>query len=374
MSDRDSEVEFENETMSSLSDDQIPNDKIILNVGGIKYETYRTTLTAYPDTLLGTMFHPRNKEMLHPTNGNEYFIDRNGYAFYYIMEYYRTGSIVWSPALETSSDYSSSQPLSSIIPCLPSISSSHTEVNNATVPTGAAAAVIASTSSFINNNNNNNNKNHHHQSNNYLNPLNSRFSPPQTSSPSPQILTSSSSTNLTQSQISNNLRKPQSSTNLSNLSNLSNSNPHLFPHISLPELEQEFNYFQIPFTSQVSVAQKAAGELLDSFAYAIEEVLCASIAKLIDRISITFYRDGSQMEYLQFSQEGHKLREFSLNGYCIINHFYEDIKKYLEEIFPNMKIKLEFGANYKCLTMSMSHLFTRNTIKEHSKIGKLNKN
>ncbi|KAF0485256.1 nucleotide binding protein 1-like protein [Gigaspora margarita] len=338
----------------SLGDDQIPNDKIILNVGGVKYETYRTTLTAYPDTLLGTMFHPRNKEMLHPTNGNEYFIDRNGYTFYYIMEYYRTGSIVWSPALETSSDYSS-PPLSSIIPCLPSVSSSHTEVNNATVPTGAAAAVIASTSSFIKN----------PQQINYINPLNSRFSPPQISSPSQQISTSSS--NLTQSQISNNLRKPQSS-------NSNNSNPHLFPHISLPELEQEFNYFQIPFTSQVSVAQKAAGELLDSFAYAIEEVLCASIAKLIDRISITFYRDGSQMEYLQFSQEGHKLREFSLNGYCIINHFYEDIKKYLEEIFPNMKIKLEFGANYKCLTMSMSHLFTRNTIKEHSKIGKLNKN
>ncbi|CAG8637251.1 15744_t:CDS:2, partial [Dentiscutata erythropus] len=267
----ESEVEFENETMSrSLGDDQIQNDKIILNV----------------DTLLGTMFHPRNKEMLHPTNGNEYFIDRSGYAFYYILEYYRTGSIIWSPALETLSDFSS-PPLSTIIPCSPSISSSHTEVNNATVPTGAAAAVIASTSSFIN---------------------------------------------------------------------------------------KKFNYFQIPFTSQVSVAQKAAGELLDSFAYAIEEVLCASIAKLIDRISITFYRDGSQMEYLQFSQEVHKLREFSLNGYCIINHFYEDIKKYLEEIFPNMKIKLEFGANYKCLTISMSHLFTRNTIKEHSKIGKLNKN
>ncbi|CAG8813362.1 1371_t:CDS:1, partial [Racocetra fulgida] len=113
------------------------------------YETYRTTLTAYPETLLGTMFHPRNKEMLHPTNGNEYFIDRNGYAFHYVMEYYRTGSIIWSPALENSSDFSSS-PLSSIIPCSPSLSSSHTEVNNATVPTGAAAAVIASTSSFVN--------------------------------------------------------------------------------------------------------------------------------------------------------------------------------------------------------------------------------
>ncbi|CAG8442167.1 8357_t:CDS:2 [Funneliformis mosseae] len=68
--------------------------RIILNVGGIKYETYRTTLTSYPDTLLGTMFQERNKELLRP-NGNEYFIDRNGKAFHYIMEFYRTGKILW---------------------------------------------------------------------------------------------------------------------------------------------------------------------------------------------------------------------------------------------------------------------------------------
>ncbi|CAI2161497.1 7550_t:CDS:2 [Funneliformis geosporum] len=75
----------------------IEEGRIILNVGGIK--TYRTTLTAYPDTLLGTMFQERNKELLRP-NGNEYFFDRNGKAFHYIMEYYRTGKILW---LETNS-------------------------------------------------------------------------------------------------------------------------------------------------------------------------------------------------------------------------------------------------------------------------------
>ncbi|CAG8608399.1 4_t:CDS:2 [Funneliformis caledonium] len=69
---------------------------IILNVGGIKYETYPSTLTAFPDTLLGTMFQERNREMLHPKNGNEFFIDRNGYAFRYILEYYRNGKILWS--------------------------------------------------------------------------------------------------------------------------------------------------------------------------------------------------------------------------------------------------------------------------------------
>ncbi|CAG8677184.1 4666_t:CDS:2, partial [Ambispora gerdemannii] len=73
------------------------DERIILNVGGVKYETYRSTLTAYPYTLLGTMFQPRNQPLLHPTNGNEYFFDRNGKIFHYVMEYYRTGQILWRP-------------------------------------------------------------------------------------------------------------------------------------------------------------------------------------------------------------------------------------------------------------------------------------
>lgn len=285
-----------------------------------QYETYRSTLTAHPETLLGTMFHPRNQAMLHPTNGNEYFIDRNGYAFHYVMEYYRTGAVVWRPSFESSDDHAPSPQNST--PCTTSSSSpttSHTEINNATLPTRAAAALVASVAA-------NNTSSH-----------------------------------------------PSSSPNLRPTTVMRRSHNCTCPHvryISLPELEQEFEYFQIPFTSGVSIAHKAAGELLDSFAYAIEELLCASIAKLIDLISITFYRDGSPMECI-ISSQGSRLREFSMNGYCIINHFYEDIKKYLENVFPNMKFKLEFGNNYKSLTMSMSHLFTRNTIKIHSKIGKL---
>ncbi|CAG8531717.1 347_t:CDS:2 [Ambispora gerdemannii] len=72
-------------------------ERVILNVGGIKYETYRNTLTAYPDTLLGTMFQERNQQILHPIDkeNNEYFFDRNGRAFHYIMEFYRTGQLIW---------------------------------------------------------------------------------------------------------------------------------------------------------------------------------------------------------------------------------------------------------------------------------------
>jgi hypothetical protein len=42
------------------------------------------------------MFNESNRALVHPTNGNEYFIDRNGYAFRYVLEYYRTGKILWT--------------------------------------------------------------------------------------------------------------------------------------------------------------------------------------------------------------------------------------------------------------------------------------
>ncbi|CAG8455120.1 13393_t:CDS:2 [Acaulospora morrowiae] len=68
-------------------------ERVVLNVGGIKYETYRSTLTAYPDTMLGTMFGDGSNGLLHPVNGNEYYIDRNGRLFYCILQFYRTGKI-----------------------------------------------------------------------------------------------------------------------------------------------------------------------------------------------------------------------------------------------------------------------------------------
>src|SRR3954454_21091763 len=43
--------------------------------------------------MLGTMFEERNKTLLHPTNGNEYYIDRNGRLFYCILQFYRTGKV-----------------------------------------------------------------------------------------------------------------------------------------------------------------------------------------------------------------------------------------------------------------------------------------
>src|SRR5437899_1865332 len=39
------------------------------------------------------MFHIRNSALLHPTNGNEHFIDRDGHVFRYILQFYRTGEL-----------------------------------------------------------------------------------------------------------------------------------------------------------------------------------------------------------------------------------------------------------------------------------------
>ncbi|CAI2163425.1 8349_t:CDS:2 [Funneliformis geosporum] len=72
-----------------------PEERIILNINGVKYETYRSTLIAYPDTLLGTMFQERNRNLQNPNKDGEYFFDRNGKAFHYVMEFYRTGQILW---------------------------------------------------------------------------------------------------------------------------------------------------------------------------------------------------------------------------------------------------------------------------------------
>ncbi|CAG8488802.1 2308_t:CDS:2 [Ambispora gerdemannii] len=81
------------EKRAEINKENLDTNTVILNVGGIKYETLRSTLMAYPNTLLGTMFSSRNKPLLKPINGNEYFFDRNGRAFHYIMEYYRTGKL-----------------------------------------------------------------------------------------------------------------------------------------------------------------------------------------------------------------------------------------------------------------------------------------
>lgn len=64
-------------------------------MSGVKFQTLRSTLIAYPDTLLGTMFAERNRELTNCID-NKYFIDRYGTLFSYILEYYRSDKLILS--------------------------------------------------------------------------------------------------------------------------------------------------------------------------------------------------------------------------------------------------------------------------------------
>lgn len=62
--------------------------KIVLNIGGARYETLASTLTGRdPDTRLAEV------ALLHDhLNAEEYFFDRNPTVFKAVIEYYRSGS------------------------------------------------------------------------------------------------------------------------------------------------------------------------------------------------------------------------------------------------------------------------------------------
>ncbi|KAI9141935.1 BTB/POZ protein [Paraphysoderma sedebokerense] len=78
-------------TWSNMSDLPFENEeRVILNVGGIKYETFVSTLLKYPDSLLGTMFNERNRQLAKPDAKNEYFFDRNGQIFTVVLDFYRS--------------------------------------------------------------------------------------------------------------------------------------------------------------------------------------------------------------------------------------------------------------------------------------------
>ncbi|XP_070571149.1 BTB/POZ domain-containing protein KCTD6-like [Ptychodera flava] len=69
-----------------------PKDEIVnLNVGGTLYTTTRSTLTRHADSMLGAMFSGRIPS-LRDSDGN-YFIDRNGDMFKYILEFLRNSSL-----------------------------------------------------------------------------------------------------------------------------------------------------------------------------------------------------------------------------------------------------------------------------------------
>ncbi|CAM9752186.1 unnamed protein product, partial [Heterosigma akashiwo] len=62
-----------------------------LNVGGSKFTTSKTTLTAQPDSMLSRMFSGKHPIIV--DGDGSYFIDRDGSCFQHILNYLRDGSL-----------------------------------------------------------------------------------------------------------------------------------------------------------------------------------------------------------------------------------------------------------------------------------------
>jgi potassium voltage-gated channel Shaw-related subfamily C protein len=66
------------------------NDRVILNVGGVRHETYKTTLKKIPATRLSRL----TKALVnYDPVLNEYFYDRHPDVFAQVLNYYRTGKL-----------------------------------------------------------------------------------------------------------------------------------------------------------------------------------------------------------------------------------------------------------------------------------------
>ncbi|CAL8277321.1 unnamed protein product [Boreogadus saida] len=76
----------------------VDSDKITINVGGTRHETYKSTLRTLPGTRLAWLADPADKPMASdtdsaPTSTSELFFDRHPGIFAYVLNYYRTGKL-----------------------------------------------------------------------------------------------------------------------------------------------------------------------------------------------------------------------------------------------------------------------------------------
>ncbi|XP_018597320.1 voltage-gated potassium channel KCNC4 isoform X2 [Scleropages formosus] len=81
------------EDMSRAED----SDKIVINVGGMRHETYRSTLRTLPGTRLAWLVEPESRGSpdvdADQTPASEFFFDRHPGIFAYVLNYYRTGKL-----------------------------------------------------------------------------------------------------------------------------------------------------------------------------------------------------------------------------------------------------------------------------------------
>lgn len=81
-------IELEKEKMNRMG--KLAKSKIVLNVGGKRFEVSKDTLMSYEGSFFYSML--RSEQFLPDENG-EYFIDRNPKFFSIILDYLRTGKL-----------------------------------------------------------------------------------------------------------------------------------------------------------------------------------------------------------------------------------------------------------------------------------------
>lgn len=70
------------------------NDRIVINVGGTRHETYRSTLKTLPGTRLAWLTEPGAfANFDYDPKAGEFFFDRHPGVFAHILNYYRTGKL-----------------------------------------------------------------------------------------------------------------------------------------------------------------------------------------------------------------------------------------------------------------------------------------
>lgn len=70
--------------------DKSPDAKVVINVGGRKFMTWKNTLRRFPHTLLG---NDQLSSKFYDNAKKEFFIDRDPHLFRYILSYYQNGKL-----------------------------------------------------------------------------------------------------------------------------------------------------------------------------------------------------------------------------------------------------------------------------------------
>lgn len=68
--------------------------RVVINISGLRYETYDKTLERFPDTLLGSR---RRREKFYDHEKKEYFFDKNRICFESVLAYYQTCGVLIRP-------------------------------------------------------------------------------------------------------------------------------------------------------------------------------------------------------------------------------------------------------------------------------------